>query len=103
MRSSKNNIYIYNCRPAERHGCSQSEVIPPCLADSTYRRQGPLTRAQWLGWQDSDGAVTNVEAFREAVFNGGVAPDIRRDVWKYMLKHRCVPYFRPHLHLYKLH
>ncbi|XP_078036986.1 TBC1 domain family member 15/17 [Augochlora pura] len=54
---------------------------PTCL------RGTPLTQHQWNQYQDSDGRILNPQEVKEVVFRGGIVPNLRFEVWKYLLNY----------------
>ena len=59
-----------------------SSHLVPCS------RRAPLTKEQWEAHIDDQGIIQGERELRELIFHGGVAPEIRRDVWKFLLGHR---------------
>lgn len=58
------------------------------LPERKVRPRGPrLTKAQWLAAFSADGSITTAMALavRQQIFRGGIEPEIRADVWKYLL------------------
>ena len=51
-------------------------------------RGEPLTPAQWISFLDENGAISNDRELRKIVFHGGIEPEIRVEVWKYLLHNR---------------
>ncbi len=45
----------------------------------------PLSAKEWKDSFDSEGRIKNVAKLRRIIFYGGVAEEIRKDVWKYLL------------------
>lgn len=50
-----------------------------------YPRGNPLSYDQWTALQDSEGRIEDVEYTKLHIFRGGIAPSLRKVVWKYML------------------
>ncbi|KAJ9587779.1 hypothetical protein L9F63_018805 [Diploptera punctata] len=57
-------------------------VLPP---RPPAPRDLPLSVEQWAKFQDEDGRVNNVDRVKDIIFRGGVVPQLRFDVWKYLL------------------
>lgn len=49
-------------------------------------RGTPLNKQQWLNFQTLDGTILRTSEILETIFRGGLDPEIRTDVWKYLLK-----------------
>ena len=60
-------------------------MLKPC------KRKEPVTKEKWDSFFDCHGYVTDdMQAeLRKSVFHGGVSPEIRREVWIYLLGHRA--------------
>ncbi|XP_033643110.1 TBC1 domain family member 15-like isoform X1 [Asterias rubens] len=50
-------------------------------------RRDPLTKAEWESHLDKEGRVIEVPELLKKIFQGGMDPSIRRDVWKFILKY----------------
>lgn len=48
-------------------------------------RGPPLTLSQWTNALDADGRVANEESVKKIIFEGGIIPSIRYEVWKFLL------------------
>eukprot|EP00897_Mesotaenium_endlicherianum_P003037 jgi/Mesen1/2761/ME000017S02126 len=48
-------------------------------------RPPPLSAEEWASFEDSEGRVPDPKALRKRVFQGGVAADMRCEVWKFLL------------------
>ncbi|XP_069675162.1 TBC1 domain family member 15 isoform X2 [Periplaneta americana] len=57
-------------------------VLPP---RPPAPRGVPLTVDQWAQFQDEDGRVLEVDIVKDIIFKGGVVPQLRYEVWKYLL------------------
>ncbi|PSN55056.1 hypothetical protein C0J52_04140 [Blattella germanica] len=57
-------------------------VLPP---RPMAPRGSPLTVDQWAQYQDEEGRVTDVDTIKDIIFRGGVVPQLRYEVWKYLL------------------
>ncbi|EDV30055.1 uncharacterized protein Dana_GF15961 [Drosophila ananassae] len=62
-------------------GLVNGRIMPDLAAD-----EEGLTRDKWLAMHE-DGVVTSELEFYRLVYFGGVAPDLRKDVWPYLLGH----------------
>ncbi|KAK9885647.1 hypothetical protein WA026_012411 [Henosepilachna vigintioctopunctata] len=64
------------------------EVID-CVSDLPNRRDFPRGRAlcseQWNGVQDQEGRIEDSECLKLIIFQGGIVPSLRQEVWKYLL------------------
>ncbi|KAJ3677231.1 hypothetical protein LUZ60_002955 [Juncus effusus] len=49
------------------------------------QREGPLSIEEWSAFLDNDGRVMDSKALRKRVFYGGVDPELRKEVWKFLL------------------
>lgn len=60
-------------------------LLPPL--PGTHPRRDPITREVWELYRDFDGRISakDEQKFRVHAFTGGIAPDLRREVWKYLL------------------
>ncbi|XP_070554299.1 TBC1 domain family member 15-like isoform X4 [Ptychodera flava] len=58
----------------------------PWLDQSEHNivREKPLNRENFNKLFDADGRLVDEQSFREAVFKGGVSPDVRPDAWKFL-------------------
>eukprot|EP00892_Ulva_mutabilis_P012409 jgi/Ulvmu1/9540/UM053_0029.1 len=45
----------------------------------------PLTADEWTSFLDSSGRLRDAAALRRRVYAGGVAPELRKEVWKFLL------------------
>jgi len=64
------------------------EVIPGASSlpeRKDYPRGSPLTIDQWNNLQDVEGKLEDVEYTKLHIFRGGVSPNIRKQVWPYLL------------------
>uniref|UniRef100_A0A0N4ZCK3 Rab-GAP TBC domain-containing protein n=1 Tax=Parastrongyloides trichosuri TaxID=131310 RepID=A0A0N4ZCK3_PARTI len=52
-----------------------------------FYREKPITLAIWNSFKDSEGRITKVNNALQAIFRGGLEPELRKDVWKYLLKY----------------
>lgn len=52
-----------------------------------YPRGNALTNIQWMSLQDHEGRIEDVESVKLVIFRGGISPDLRPIVWKYLLLH----------------
>ncbi|PNF38393.1 TBC1 domain family member 15 [Cryptotermes secundus] len=48
-------------------------------------RGPPLSIEQWAQFQDEDGHIVEVEILKDIIFRGGVVPNLRYEVWKFLL------------------
>ncbi|KAJ8450661.1 hypothetical protein Cgig2_021133 [Carnegiea gigantea] len=48
-------------------------------------RQSPLTREEWVTFLDSEGRVVDSKTLRKRIFYGGVAHELRKEVWPFLL------------------
>jgi hypothetical protein len=48
-------------------------------------REAPLTAAEWTAAFDPEGRIPEPEKLKARIFKGGVEPDLRREVWKFLL------------------
>ncbi|KAL9224437.1 hypothetical protein vseg_000467 [Gypsophila vaccaria] len=48
-------------------------------------RQSPLTEEEWISFLDSEGRVVDSKALRKRIFYGGVAHELRKEVWPFLL------------------
>lgn len=58
--------------------------LPP---RGSFTRDNPLTLRQWNEFMTEDGRVSDPERLREIIFHGGVEPELRAEVWKYLLNY----------------
>ncbi|XP_078150698.1 rabGAP/TBC domain-containing protein isoform X2 [Carex rostrata] len=49
------------------------------------QRESPLGVEEWTSFLDNDGRVMDSKALRKRVFYGGVEPELRKEVWKFLL------------------
>lgn len=63
---------------------SAEDGASPALV-SERPRPPPVTEDEWRGFLDGEGRVANSNEFRRRVFQGGVDPSIRKEVWKFLL------------------
>lgn len=54
-----------------------------CLVDT----EDGLTKAKWDSLHTDDGVVSDDEEVYRLVYFGGVQPEIRKQVWPYLLGH----------------
>ncbi|EGD74853.1 hypothetical protein PTSG_07083 [Salpingoeca rosetta] len=52
---------------------------------ATTQRSEPLTREQWESYFADDGRVLNQSEIRKRVFAGGIDPEVRKEVWFFLL------------------
>nr|XP_022906269.1 TBC1 domain family member 15-like isoform X2 [Onthophagus taurus] len=52
-----------------------------------FPRSRPLTKEQWIALQDCHGRIEDVETTKLTIFRGGVTPELRTKVWKYLLNY----------------
>uniref|UniRef100_A0A0K0ES82 Rab-GAP TBC domain-containing protein n=1 Tax=Strongyloides stercoralis TaxID=6248 RepID=A0A0K0ES82_STRER len=52
-----------------------------------FYREKPITKEIWNGFKDSEGRIIKVNNALQAIFRGGLEPEIRKEVWKYLLKY----------------
>lgn len=45
----------------------------------------PLAQKEWVTFLDSEGRVKDTKSFRKRIFCGGVAHDLRKEVWPFLL------------------
>ncbi|XP_041452674.1 LOW QUALITY PROTEIN: TBC1 domain family member 15-like [Lytechinus variegatus] len=50
-------------------------------------RLDPMTEAEWLQYQDREGRITRVNDVLRRIFRGGLAPSLRKEVWKFLLRY----------------
>ncbi|KAJ8434960.1 hypothetical protein Cgig2_027803 [Carnegiea gigantea] len=50
-------------------------------------RQPPLSQEEWGDFLDSEGRVVDSEALKKRVFYGGIAHELRKEVWPFLLGH----------------
>jgi len=50
-------------------------------------RPPPLGHEEWVTFLDNKGRVVDPKALKKRVFHGGVEPNLRREVWKFLLGH----------------
>ncbi|XP_070554297.1 TBC1 domain family member 15-like isoform X2 [Ptychodera flava] len=64
----------------------QVDYSDPWLDQSEHNivREKPLNRENFNKLFDADGRLVDEQSFREAVFKGGVSPDVRPDAWKFL-------------------
>lgn len=48
-------------------------------------RGAPLNGEHWAQLQDEEGRVREVETVKDVIFRGGVVPNLRQEVWKFLL------------------
>jgi hypothetical protein len=48
-------------------------------------RMQPMTELEWRSFLDTEGRVCDVAAFKERIFAGGLEPELRQEVWKFLL------------------
>ena len=53
--------------------------------DHPIVRNKPLSQSQWDALLDSSGRVIDVEKFQNLIFRGGIDPQLRVDVWPFLL------------------
>lgn len=46
----------------------------------------PLTADEWTSFLDANGRLRDAAALRRRVYSGGVAPELRKEVWKFLLE-----------------
>ena len=61
------------------------QMLKPC------NRKSAVTKEKWDSFFDSEGRVSDEQQgeLRKSVFHGGASPEIRREVWIYLLGHRA--------------
>ncbi|XP_054775080.2 TBC1 domain family member 15-like isoform X1 [Lytechinus pictus] len=50
-------------------------------------RLDPMTEVEWLQYQDKEGRITKVDDVLRRIFRGGLAPSLRKEVWKFLLRY----------------
>ncbi|EFA02210.1 TBC1 domain family member 15 [Tribolium castaneum] len=73
---------------ASSHSQGDYEVIakvPELPERKDYPRGRPLSAEQWKNLQNHEGKIEDVEQIKLMIFRGGVAPNLRYEVWKYLL------------------
>jgi len=48
-------------------------------------REKPLTESEWLAAFDHNGRIKNIDQIKQRIFWGGVEPNLRNRVWKFLL------------------
>ncbi|KAJ4457097.1 putative TBC1 domain family member 15 [Paratrimastix pyriformis] len=74
--------------PAEPPLSTASDAEFEVLAATEVEKRkifGPLDSVQWEQMLDVDGRIVDLQRFKEYVFYGGVHPDLRPQVWKFLL------------------
>ncbi|XP_044749210.1 TBC1 domain family member 15 [Coccinella septempunctata] len=69
------------------HSQGDYEVIdvPHLPKRRDFPRGKPLTLDQWLGVQDHEERIEDSECLKLIIFQGGITPSLRKEVWKYLL------------------
>lgn len=70
------------------HSHDEYEVVahvPKLPERKDYPRGRPLSLEQWKALQDHDGQVEDIDAVKLVIFRGGISPNVRKEVWKYLL------------------
>ncbi|KAL3884424.1 hypothetical protein ACJMK2_024563 [Sinanodonta woodiana] len=63
---------------------SQTIPVKESLSSPISNRTKPLTAQQFQEFLDKDGRLVDENALRKAIFLGGVEPDVRKEVWKFL-------------------
>ncbi|XP_030843900.1 TBC1 domain family member 15 isoform X1 [Strongylocentrotus purpuratus] len=50
-------------------------------------RLNPMTEAEWMRFQDKEGRINKVDEVLLRIFRGGLAPSLRKEVWKFLLRY----------------
>jgi len=61
-------------------------ISPPLELAHVYRTN-PLNSVEWKNFHDDDGRVVDEEFARAKIHSGGVEPEVRKEVWKYLLRY----------------
>lgn len=51
------------------------------------KRGAPLSETEWNESFDEHGRIMNSKQIKEKIASGGIVPEIRMDVWKYLLNY----------------
>jgi hypothetical protein len=65
------------------------DEVAPIAKLTGCKRKSPVTRAEWDALFDADGRLIDEDELRKCIFHGGATPEIRRDVWIFLLGHRA--------------
>lgn len=60
------------------------DILPP---RGSFKRDIPLSEKQWKEFQTEDGRISDPERIKEIIFRGGIDPQIRAELWKYLLNY----------------
>ncbi|XP_049274361.1 TBC1 domain family member 15 isoform X1 [Rhipicephalus sanguineus] len=64
------------------------EVVIRTLPKRTEVKRGtPLCHEEWAMAHDPEGRILNEASLRERIFRGGIAADLRREVWPFLLEY----------------
>lgn len=74
--------------------------VPDLPERKNFPRGRPLTLEQWEGLQDKDGKICDSECIKLMIFQGGVVPSMRMEIWKYLLDY--YPWNSTHLERQRL-
>jgi hypothetical protein len=58
------------------------DPLPP---RTLFKRESPLSEKQWREFITEDGRVSDPARVNSIIFRGGVSPEVRQEVWKYLL------------------
>eukprot|EP00271_Cylindrocystis_brebissonii_P004040 TRINITY_DN15400_c0_g1_i1.p1 TRINITY_DN15400_c0_g1~~TRINITY_DN15400_c0_g1_i1.p1 ORF type:complete len:900 (-),score=212.27 TRINITY_DN15400_c0_g1_i1:760-3459(-) len=73
--------------PNEANASVRRAEIVTELVDEVWDREDtpPLSAKEWATYLDKDGRIANPLALRRRIFYGGCEPNIRPEVWKFLL------------------
>lgn len=54
-------------------------------ARNIVKREAPLSEKQWREFTTEDGRISDPDRIKEIIFRGGIDPEIRQEVWKFLL------------------
>lgn len=73
---------------SEKHSNGFEVITCAQLGPRTeYPRGPPVTRALLETHTDLEGRILRVDELKFAIFNGGIDPELRKELWKYLLKY----------------
>ncbi|XP_022906841.1 TBC1 domain family member 15-like [Onthophagus taurus] len=67
--------------------CKIETNFPKLPNRKDFPRSHPLTEQQWNALKDCHGRIVDIEKLKIIIFQGGVTPELRTKVWKYLLNY----------------
>ncbi|XP_055593868.1 TBC1 domain family member 15 [Uranotaenia lowii] len=71
--------------PMPPSDCNDNRQTNRLIPRPDVHRETPLSAGRWKGFRTPEGTIAEPDKVRSIIFRGGIDPDIRAEVWKYLL------------------